>query len=99
MDITIFKDKLINKRNIILFAIIIILIIIALVMFFILKNREKEKLIPVEFSSEDSSIFVSVANEYEFSTVSDDSYKLVLKSATTGSSIYFFLDDVRLLRL
>lgn len=89
MDITIFKDKLINKRNIILFAIVIILIIIALIMFFILKNREKEKLMPVEFSSNDSSISISVANEYEFSTVSDDSYKLVLKSAVTGSAIYF----------
>lgn len=89
MDITVFKDKLINKRNIILFAIVIVLIIVALVMFFILQNREKEKLRPVEFSSDDGSISVSVPNEFEFATVSDESYKLLLKSAVSGSSIYF----------
>ena len=44
MDITIFKDKWLTKKNIILLAIVVILIIIAITLFVILQNTKKEKL-------------------------------------------------------
>ena len=88
MDITIFKDKWLTKKNIILLAIVIVLIIIAITLFVILQNTKKEKLKLISFSSKDSSISISVPNEYNFSEVDVDSYVLSLKSSSTGSGIY-----------
>lgn len=88
MDILVLKEKWLNKRNIILIVILLIMIIVAISLFFILNKIKKDKLKPISFSSSDSSISLSAPSEYEFSVIEDDSYLLLLKSQTTGSSIY-----------
>ena len=88
MDILVLKEKWLNKRNIILIVILLIMIIVAISLFFILNKIKKDKLKPISFSSSDSYISLSAPSEYEFSVIEDDSYLLLLKSQTTGSSIY-----------
>ena len=88
MDILVLKEKLLNKKNIILIVILLIMIIVAISLFFILNKTKKEKLKPISFSSSDDSVSLTAPSEYEFSVINDDSYLLLLKSQTTGSSIY-----------
>lgn len=88
MDILVLKEKWLNKRNIILTVILLVMIIVAISLFFVLNKTKKDKLKPISFSSSDSSVSLSAPSEYEFSVIDDDSYLILLKSQTTGSSIY-----------
>ena len=88
MDILVLKEKLLNKKNIILIVILLIMIIVAISLFFILNKTKKEKLKPISFSSSDGSVSITAPSEYEFSVIDDASYLLLLKSQITGSSIY-----------
>lgn len=88
MDILVLKEKLLNKKNIILIVILLIMIIVAISLFFILNKTKKEKLKPISFSSSDGSVSIMAPSEYEFSVIDDASYLLLLKSQITGSSIY-----------
>lgn len=86
-DLTLNK-KFLNKKNIILIIVILILALVASVLFFLLKiEKSNNSATTASFSS--SNLTISVPTNYKFSKVDKDSYDLVLKSDTSGSTIYF----------
>jgi hypothetical protein len=87
INISSIKNKFLNK-NFILFIIFFILLIVAIILFLILSHNKKIENSMTTFSSDDSSVSLSVYDTYSFSKVDDDSYLLSLKSEKIGSTIY-----------
>lgn len=88
--LTILKN---SKRIVILISIIVILLIVAAILFFTLRKKEQQYFAPVNFTSKDSSVSLSVSNQFSFSEIEDESLVLTLKSSSTGSGIYISKTD------
>ena len=90
MNLALFKEKYLSKKNIILILIIILLIIIAIILYLILRKNETQKKETFStFYSNDSSISILLSDKYKFSKSENESYKLILDSVSLDSNIYF----------
>ena len=90
MNLALFKEKYLSKKNIILILIIILLIIITIILYLILrKNEAQKKETYTTFYSNDSSISILLSDKYKFSKSENESYKLILDSVSQDSNIYF----------
>lgn len=79
-----------HKKNLNLIIVILVLIIIAFFLFSLRKKHEIEVQNTVSiFSTEDSSISLSIPDKYKFSELEADSYLLILNSSAISSNIYF----------
>ena len=93
------KNKVFTRKNLILFSIIFILIMIVLTLFFLLKHPDIQAPAgSATYSSNDSSVTITVPNNYEFSVVEDDSYILGLRSSKISSNIFVSVNSATNIR-
>ena len=93
------KTGLLNKKNLFLLILVVFLTIIAISLLGLSKkhtSKTNEK--KIVYTSDDSSVSISLSEKLQFSKVESDSYKLALYSSVLDSGIYFSEVEVKNIR-